>query len=359
MKSLDVEELRHIPPEWDAYVERNPRGSIFHHSLWFESMGDHIDRVAAFILKRGETIYGGIVLYTHRIKWLGSIGTSPGGPLLDPGFDCDEKTIEMLLHKVNAWCLKQGVLSLDIYCRMPIQAASEGDPSVQVPAIQALIRAKYHQCAPLGTYIQRIDMADAELLVSFKEKTRGCVRQAQRRGVTVLAEPDPEELKSFFKCYVKMCENKKLSPQPERIVVDGMSRIMRCGKMLIFIAKDKDIVLNYAVVSLIGLPRYIFGAPGLALETGSFPPGGQILHYEIMRFLRDAGYSHYDWGGSPGPVPEDSHPNYGVWSFKYRFGGDYQWQVGHWANVFDPFRKGLLLSMIALSSKIRSWLKPS
>ena len=72
------------------------------------------------------------------------------------------------------------------------------------------------------------------------------------------------------------------------------------------------------------------------------PPTGQVLHFGIMQHLRNDGYAFYDLGGSPGPIPQKGHPNYGVWKFKQEFAGDYVQYLDLFEQVLSPTWNGLL-----------------
>ena len=44
----------------------------------------------------------------------------------------------------------------------------------------------------------------------------------------------------------------------------------------------------------------------------------------------------YDFGGSPGPVPVQGHPNYGVWKFKHEFNCRYVELIDRLTLVLRP-----------------------
>lgn len=96
--------------------------------------------------------------------------------------------------------------------------------------------------------------------------------------------------------------------------------------------------------------------PG-AMEKGT-PPTGQALHFGIMKHLRDMGRATYDLGGSPGPLPQRGHPNYGGWTFKHEFGGPFVTHVDYMDRVLSRVPDMLLRGVSATLKRVRqleSW----
>ena len=95
------------------------------------------------------------------------------------------------------------------------------------------------------------------------------------------------------------------------------------------------------VADVLGVPCYVLGTRTEANVKGEVPGAAQVMHYEIMKRMRDRGKKYYDLGGCEGPVPIEGHPNYGVWRFKYGFGGTFVKFLPYFRKNRGPTRKVL------------------
>ena len=105
-----------------------------------------------------------------------------------------------------------------------------------------------------------------------------------------------------------------------------------------------------AVISLFGIPEYIFGS---SIRSKGKPHGtGELLHWEIIKWLKEEKYKTYDLGCSPWAIPREGQPNYWVWRFKKGFNGDYVEFSPHYEYIFNKnlywlFEKSLTVSRFA------------
>jgi hypothetical protein len=79
----------------------------------------------------------------------------------------------------------------------------------------------------------------------------------------------------------------------------------------------------------------VWGAVVDAAWEPGCPPTGQALHFSAMCHYRRLGYPFYDFGGTPGPVPDPVDPNYTVWRFKNEFQGRYVEYAGVFTAILD------------------------
>jgi hypothetical protein len=281
---------------------------------------------------------GGAIVVLQKIPYLGLTGDVPGGILVDLDMQNVGDLSSLLLSRIVKYCRERDMVKLTLHMRIPKLFEQSRTPYV-LPIQGALEGAGFEQSQDsLGTFLQKIDLTDELLLNSYRPRVRRDVRRAQREGVLVQSTSREDRLSGFHEDYRKLFLRKRLECMPPGFFSHGMAKALENGSARLFFSVQQGVILNYALVSTVGLPRYLFGASTDASRAKDRPPGGQILHHEIMRYFRDRGFKWYDWGGSPGPVPVRGHPNYGVWRFKAAFGGTYVTQLGHWSLLLRPWR---------------------
>ncbi|MBI5788299.1 MAG: peptidoglycan bridge formation glycyltransferase FemA/FemB family protein [Candidatus Schekmanbacteria bacterium] len=147
------------------------------------------------------------------------------------------------------------------------------------------------------------------------------INKSQKTGVVVGFSEDDNLLDLFYNFYSKMFERKGIESSGYVYFDQGVRKLIQNKKCRIFYAKYNDKIINIVIISLIGIPRYIWGA--VSTEDDRLPPSGHLIQWEIIKWLKSQNYQIYDLGGTPGYNLDKKHPNYGVWFFKKRFGGDY------------------------------------
>lgn len=227
-----------------------------------------------------------------------------------------------LLRGVEELARSHRAAEIESQCRIPDPAiCGHGEFYEGVRA--ALVAARYAETPVFRhTYVVRIDVDDDALLGSYQSNCRRDVRKALREGVEVACLDRPEDLHAFCDALERMCLRKGLAEQTSGLF-ESYWPLVEKGYFRLFGASYGGVLRNMALIDALGIPQYTLGATlESAFEKGT-PPTGQALHYFIMQWFRARGVRYYDLGGSPGPVPQEGHPNYTVWRFKHAFGGPY------------------------------------
>src|SRR5262249_55601710 len=152
-------------------------------------------------------------------------------------------------------------------------------------------------------------------LESFSKNCRRDVRKAQREGVAVDESDDPALIGPFYEQYADTYRRKGLTIPVKASFLRAHERALEGRLMRMYYARFGDKIVNMALISRVGMPRYMKGASIVSTLDERCPPTGQFLHFDIMRRLQRDGFGAYDLGGSPGPTPIEGHPNYSVWRF--------------------------------------------
>ncbi len=266
-------------------------------------------------------LVGGAVLSVQRIPYL-PFSLSRINCLM-PDLENPAQSTRVLLKAIARYSRRSLIVETELRLRIPEGLESTAVPSL--PSYGAVFRELgFHDLSKVdSTYFVRIDRSDEALLKSFKPEYRNRIRKAKKNGVEIITTKEEHFLRAFYQAYVEMGARKK-APVPAEVMIGRALRpLIARGEVEIFVERYQEKVANMLIVDTLGIPCYVLGTRSEAHVQGQVPGAAQVLHYEIMRSLRDRGHRYYDLGGCEGPVPAKDHPNYGVWRFKHGFRGEY------------------------------------
>jgi len=280
------------------------------------------------------------------------VHASGGVALLDPS---DPSRLRTFLQALLDRSSDLRASSLEVTIRIPSSIGDTVNPAA--PEFESVLRSLHFEVSKtLGTYYVDISRASEEaLLESFGKNPRRHIRKALREGLVVERSSDPAEFESFYESHRTMCRRKGIDPFPRGFTKEALLPLARAGHGDLFVARFRGVVRNYLFTGNIGKPIYLWGALDEAAREDGCPQTGQALHFGAMCHFRACGKTVYDFGGSPGPVPEASHPNFSVWKFKYEFGVSYVRFLGSWTLVLRPAHAKMLQLVdraFALGSRI-------
>lgn len=171
---------------------------------------------------------------------------------------------------------------------------------------------------PRNTLVINLTRTEEALLKQMHAKGRYNVKVAQKHGVTVSEGLDRSNVENFLELYEGTVGRKKF-PSKQKFYFEKLLPILEREKTgTIFVAKHGETPLAAALVILFGKrATYFFGGSSEKHREMMAP---YLLHWEIMRFAKTAGYKEYDlWGIAPENVP--NHPWKDITTFKKKFGG--------------------------------------
>lgn len=268
------------------------------------------------LFDRGGALVGGLVLSIRKMPvvplFLSRINVVMIGP---------EDTLEMLEELfafVDRYAVKNVLVETELRLRIPATGVEGFEQHKEIRAsLEGLgYRALAHAD---NTYFIDLDRDDKALQGAFKSEYRNRIRKARKLGVEVITSKDPALLDAFADAYLDMCRRKGAPEVPRALVGRGLGPLVDRGHVMMFLERYGDQIANMLIVDTLGVPIYSLGTRFPGHVSGQVPGAAQVLHFEIMRALRERGHRYYDLGGCEGPVPIEGHPNYGVWRFKYGF----------------------------------------
>ena len=175
-----------------------------------------------------------------------------------------------------------------------------------------------------STILLDLNLSEFKLFENLFPNTRNKIRRAQKTNVSIGLEAGSERtIDKFLEFYEPSRVKFKLDRPDKKIILD----MVKANKLLCFVSHEFNgqptmIDLIYVCESH---AYYMFGASAERFETGT----GQLLQWEIMRFLKAQGIHWYDLGGV-----RTADPTNGIFMFKRGFGGE----LVHWGEqlVYQP-----------------------
>jgi hypothetical protein len=191
-----------------------------------------------------------------------------------------------------------------------------------------------------STVLLDLNLQESELMKSFMPNTRNKIRRAQKNNVSVRIESGSKGVIDKFYLFYEPLINKFKLHRPNKQMIYNM---IEAKRLICFAAyEDNNEPTMIDLIYICGSQAYyMFGASAENFETGT----GQLLQWEIMRFLKARGFRWYDLGGV-----QTADPTNGIFQFKKGFGGE----LVHWGEqlVYQP---PLHRALHVIRSKLPSW----
>ena len=318
--------------EWDGWLWGSPGGG---HVLQSYEWGEFKRRLGwrpiRLVLERDGKVVGlgqflayntapvpGVLLYCTKGPWL--------------PWD-DEEAVRTFFEGVRAVAGREGAHTVKI----------EPEVLEQHEDVKALLggigfRKARYDLNQKTTLVVDLSLPEEELLARMRSKTRYNVRLAARKGVEVV-EPDFEEAWETFYEWMKATSARKedyILRRPRDSLRGVMGAMQEAGQGHLFLAKHEGTPLAGMYVFTFGDKYwYMYGAS--SDEKRNLKPN-YLLQWEVMRWARERGLTHYDMVGVPKAEDlDESSSLWGVYKFKEGFGGEIVDSLG----CFDlPVRRG-------------------
>jgi hypothetical protein len=277
---------------------------------------------------------GALLSIQRPIPLVGPIVQTAGGIALDN--QPDPTVLHDFLVALHDRGKALHACSIRISLLVPEWIGKDKNP-IATELISVLQGLHYERKENKGTYYINLAVdSDDALLASFSSHTRRNIRKAFRAGLEVMPSLDAVDFSDFGKAHHSMGHRKGLTPLPSPLIAKVLLPLAQANLGTLFVARLRGMCLNYAFLSTLSQPLYCWGAMRKTSLHDTCPGTGHALHFGAMSHLRALGKCIYDFGGSPGPTPEPTHPNYGVWRFKHEFRGAYVRFLGIWQRTLRP-----------------------
>ena len=308
---------------WDKFLESRPY-SGFHQSAWFANVFNVNGwRNFGTVLKDGETIIGGAVVFRCTFDSDKCYYYMPDGPVLlesDPISD-QKQAFDAILEFIE----RKRQNDQQVVSHLCINPRWERVPGF----VTGFRESKHFYGLPRDTQCIDLDSSEDGILAQMKPKGRYNVRVARRHGASVVEDVSSQGIADFLTIYEETFARKKL-PATNR---DLISMLAASGRGSVFFAEHQGTRLATAlVVYFADTATYYYGG-SRAIQRNVMAP--YLLHFEIMRKAKALGCRYYDlFGVTPSGAPDLGWKDISV--FKRKFGGRDLRLVPTLEYVYDP-----------------------
>ncbi len=193
---------------------------------------------------------------------------------------------------------------------------------------------------PPHSLLLNISGTEEEILAQMHEKTRYNIKVAQKHGITVVSQEDPESLEAFIKLHGQTQKRQGFySHYPEyyRTLWNTLRPQNMVHLLCAYLPSANHQPLTDPIAALMlfsfnGVLYFPYG--GWSAEHREKMPNN-LLHFEAIRLGKQLGCTVYDMWSSYRDTPKPSDPWYGTYIFKKGFGGREVNYVGSWDIPFD------------------------
>ncbi len=319
-----VREARSVTPAvWDGWLRNSPGGG---HVLQSYEWGEFKKRlnwrpVRVLLERDGEVVGLGQFLAYDTAPVPGALWYCTKGPWL-PWHD--EEAVRAFFEGVRDIARREGAHTVKIEPEV-----LEREKNVKDALGEIGFRKARYDLNLKTTLIVDLSLSEEKLLAKMKGKTRYNVRLAAKKGIEVV-EPDFEEGWEIFYAWMKHTSERKegYSLRRSRNYLHAVTRYMYdTGQGRLFFARHEGTPLAGIYVFTFGEKYwYMYGASGD--EKRNLKPN-YLLQWEVMRWAKERGLTHYDMVGVPKLEDlDESSSLWGVYKFKEGFGGEISDSLG-------------------------------
>jgi lipid II:glycine glycyltransferase (peptidoglycan interpeptide bridge formation enzyme) len=206
-------------------------------------------------------------------------------------------------------------------------------------------------------FLLDVTPSEAELLASFKQKTRYNIKVAEKRGVTV--ELDNSE--TAFKRYLELTEE---TTQRQGFYAHGSKYHRMMWEILgnnqssnsnnqltahLLVAKYQgEIITTWILFKFGDTLYYPYGA---STREHREVMANNLVMWEAIKLAKQWELRYLDMWGALGPEPDSHDPWYGFHTFKSGYGARHVEYVGTWDYVAMP----LLYKLYRIGENLRWW----
>lgn len=337
MRMTNIYTLRPVAadqqPRWDRFVNDHPHGHFLQSWGWGElkaGAGWYPLRLALWDESQGQMVGAAQLLCRtapHTPSWLGNLAYMPKGPVIDWS---QPDLCGAFFTQLNAFLRRRGTVVLHMEPSLEIAVAADDRLQESMAALP---------CYPVATIQPRrtimLDLSpDPEtLLAQMKEKWRYNVRLAARKGVTIRAAQNIDDVSEWYKLL-------RTTSQRDDFGIHTLDYYLCCWRIFaprrqltLFLAEHEGHLLGGIFVALFARQAiYLYGAS--SSEQRQLMPN-YLLQWRAICWAREQGAASYDFWGIPA-TDDENEPMAGVYRFKSGWGGRVTRFVGNYEHVYRP-----------------------
>lgn len=302
--------------EWNRWVEGSPGGGhLFQSYEWGEFKRTLGWKPIRLVFERDGKVAGASQFLTYNTPLVpGVLMYCPKGPWLSWG---DEEEVGAYFDGVRAVARRLGAHTVKIEPEV-----TEEQTEVKELLFSGIGFRRFRwNVNHKTTMVVDLGGTEEEILAGMKRTPRYNVRLAARKGVRVVQDDSDEAVKTFWRMHGAMVERKDFWSRSYDYYGALWKALHEAGRAHLFFANHEGDRLAGAIFFTFG-SKCIYMLATSTLEKRNLKPY-YLLQWEVMRWAKEHGMTHYDMWGIPSPEKlTEAHPLYGVYKFKEGFGAE-------------------------------------
>lgn len=298
-------------------------------------------KINTFIFqKNGVDIAGAHYSITKSIGGMVKVADIMSGIVFRDGIDIE--MLGFIIEHFTHWAKERKASFLRINPWLP--KTISGKTTEYYPSFNTMLIDRGFNHIENGKHTYWIDLtkSEEELLNKMKRQTRYDVRAGLKSTIHLelishLSKSKDFDVELFWKLYKNISENKNFASYSESNFKNEVFGLIDSGIANLFVLKYDNQIINISLASNFGISSYLHGAidPDFK-KLQTCPSPGPLAQWMMMTEMKKKGLKIYDMGFCPGAIPDKNHSGYGIWRFKYGFGGDHVEFLPIYGKILTP-----------------------
>ena len=301
------------------FVGSHANTGFMQSSAWMRFKSDEGYEARRLGLFRGLDLVGGSVLFRYPADRLGGVVYAPEGPVLPWQDESSAREgLRLLISEARAFGARVGAVAFRIEPRIPRS----------VPRVLRNWRRSPVDVVPVDTLVVDVDRPLEALSTELHPKARYNIGLAERRGVTVRASSDLNDLATFYRLFEATARRKRCFCEPYGYFLNLAAALFPAGMAEVLTAEIEGVAAATMLLIHFGRRATFMYGGSEPLQKRHMP--SHALQWAAMERAKARGAAEYDLFGCD-PYGARDHPYYGFSRFKRQLGG----RIETFAGAFD------------------------
>ncbi len=303
--------------------------------------------ISTFIFIKDDLDFAGAHYSIKKLEKFGIIVADAQSGFLFKNYP-DKKTYDTITNHFINWAKNKNAAYIRLFPWLPNTINKNTTPISNW--LKPLIKNKGFKAIVPGrfTYWINLEKSEEEILQNMKRKTRYRINRAKKSVLQIIRydKPSNELFEIFWDLYQYLGSKKGFDILMKKSMEKEFFSLMNSNHASLFVAKCQKVVVNVSFLSTKGIATNMYGAMNPKFKSISdCSSPGQLVQWEMIKYLKSINNKTYDMGFCPGPVPIENSPYYNIWNFKFGFGGDTIQYLPIYGKKLKPL-KGLLFQLL-------------
>ena len=293
---------------WEDFLLAKTESSFlqsWHWGEFNEALGKKVFRLG---FEKNNKIVGLCLIVVEKAK-RGKHLIVPGGPILDWN---NPRLVDFFFSQIKQLAKQEKCVFVRLRPQLP-----QEEKSLALFRKQHAINSPVHLHAELTSQLNLTPGIDL-LLSQMRKTTRYEIRKAEKLGIEVRQNTNPDRIKTFYEIELETARRQKFIPFSYQYLYEQFCVFSKNNLAVLFESFYENKLLSQAFVIFYNQEAiYHYGT---STEEGRKYPGAYLSQWEIIKEAKKRGLKKYNfWGVAP--VDQPRHRFYKISVFKRGFGG--------------------------------------